>query len=59
MDRFINKKRNLDNDNECSVDGISSGSITRITVRVTSNTMKTICPSDSLYLEKSRDVPRV
>jgi hypothetical protein len=34
MDRFINKKRKLDNDNESSVTGTSSSIITNSTVSV-------------------------
>jgi hypothetical protein len=56
-----NKKNKLDDDNESSVSDTSSGSIIHSTVSVSSklscgNIMKTACPLDSFYLEKSSHV---
>jgi hypothetical protein len=39
MDRFVIRKRKLDDDNEPSVAGTSSGSTTHITVGVSSETV--------------------
>jgi hypothetical protein len=58
------KKRKLDDENESSVAGTSSGSITCSTVSVILkplcvNIMKTTCPSYSFHLDKSSQVQNV
>jgi hypothetical protein len=48
MDRFITEKRKLDDDNESSMAGTSSGSTTHITVRATCKTAERQYNEDNL-----------